>query len=316
MKALVAVAAPIDDPPSIMERLRKEFEVVRIGVGDERPRDLEADPGRIAALVTTSHVGVPEWTWGLSGLKVIGNFGVGYDGIDTKRAAGLGVWVTNTPGVLADAVADLALGLMLALVRRIPQAERYARDGRWETDGDFHLVTDFNGMQIGMLGMGGIGREIAARAAAFKTKVSYCSRNPKDVPWRYEPDLLGLAGWSDLLCCIVPGDDSTDGLVEARVLEALGPNGYLVNVGRGNVVSEPALVAALRGRGIAGAALDVYADEPRIPESLRSMENVVIQPHVGSATNEARGKMGDLVIDNLLAVLGGGRPLTPVNEVA
>ena len=314
MKSRVAVVTPLQDLPEIMARLEQEFDLVRIPITTQ-PVDTSLAKDPIQAVFTSSHEGVPEWLWDVPSLKIIGNYGVGYDGIDTERAARQGIWVTNTPGVLNDEVADLALGLMIAVVRQLPTADRYAREGRWATQGNFPLTDHLHGKRLGMLGMGAIGLEIAKRAEAFKLEIAYFCRNPKQVKWRYEADLIELAQWSDLLCCIVPGGKATYHLVDEAVLEALGPNGYLVNVGRGSVVAEQELVTALATGRIAGAALDVYEQEPQIHPGLLEHPKVVLQPHTGSGTAYTRKQMGFLVIDNILAVLAGEPPLTPVNQL-
>ena len=314
-KTVVALATHFfDNPPDILEDLHREFEVVRIGTEAAMPAGLPVAIEQLRALVTSSHEGVPEWIWGCPELKVIGNFGVGYDGIDTERAARQGIWVTNTPDVLRDAVAELAMGMLLSLLRKLNHAERFARDREWESQGEFQLTEDLCGKRLGMLGMGGIGSEIAARAAAFKMEIAYTSRNPKEVPWKHEPSLLDLASWSDILCCIVPASSDTNDLVNKEVLDALGPDGYLLNIGRGNVVDEETLIACLQERSIAGAALDVYKTEPAFDQRLSTLDNVLLLPHVGSATKGTRRKMAYLVLENVHAALAGKEPPTPVND--
>lgn len=305
-KAVFLATRIMDGLPDGMARLEGSFCVRREGDGHEG----------VEALVTTSHDGVPEWAWDSRELKVIANFGVGYDGIDVERAERQGVWVTCTPGVLSDAVAELALGMMVSLLRRMSQAEGYARLGRWPAEGSFPLASELCGKRLGMLGMGGVGREVALRAEAFRMEVAYHCRSPKDVPWKHFASLVDLAGWADVLCCAVPGSPETDGLVGPDVLDALGPEGRLVNVGRGNAIDEADLAERLADGRLAGAALDVYRNEPEIPEGLRTLDNALLLPHVGSGAVETRTRMANLVIDNIEAVLAGREPPNPVNRPA
>ena len=250
----------------------------------------------------------------LPALEIIANFGVGYDSIDLDAAARRGIVVTNTPDVLNDEVADLAVALLLATVRRLPQADRFARSGRW-LQGNFPLGPTLRDRTVGLVGMGRIGKRIAQRLSAFEVPIVYHSRTARaDVPYRHYPDLLAMAKDVDTLLAILPGGPTTRGLIDAAVLAALGPDGILINVARGSVVDEPALVEALRSGTILAAGLDVFADEPRVPQPLLELDNVVLLPHVGSATRHTRGLMGRLVVDNLLSWFEGRGPLTPVPE--
>ncbi len=250
----------------------------------------------------------------LPALEIIANFGVGYDSIDLDAAARRGIVVTNTPDVLNDEVADLAVALLLATVRRLPQADRFARSGRW-LQGNFPLGPTLRDRTVGLVGMGRIGKRIAQRLSAFEVPIVYHSRTARpDVPYRHYPDLLAMAKDVDTLLAILPGGPATKGLIDAAVLAALGPDGILINVARGSVVDEPALVEALRSGTILAAGLDVFADEPRVPQPLLELDNVVLLPHVGSATRHTRGLMGRLVVDNLLSWFEGRGPLTPVPE--
>ncbi len=250
----------------------------------------------------------------LPALEIIANFGVGYDSIDLDAAARRGIVVTNTPDVLNDEVADLAVALLLATVRRLPQADRFARSGRW-LQGNFPLGPTLRDRTVGLVGMGRIGKRIAQRLSAFEVPIVYHSRTARpDVPYRHYPDLLAMAKDVDTLLAILPGGPATRGLIDAAVLAALGPDGILINVARGSVVDEPALVEALRSETILAAGLDVFADEPRVPQALLELDNVVLLPHVGSATRHTRGLMGRLVVDNLLSWFEGRGPLTPVPE--
>jgi lactate dehydrogenase-like 2-hydroxyacid dehydrogenase len=250
----------------------------------------------------------------LPALEIVANFGVGYDTIDVGAAAARGVVVTNTPDVLDDEVADYTVALLLATVRRLPQAERWLRAGRW-LEAQFPLGPTLRDRTIGLVGMGRIGRRVARRLAAFDVPIVYHCRTPRpELPWRHCLDLLALAREVDTLVVLVPGGKATRHLVGAEVLRALGPRGVLVNVARGSVVDEGALVAALQDGTILAAGLDVYADEPRVPEALLALDNAVLMPHVGSATHHTRGRMGRLVVDNLVSWFEGRGPLTPVPE--
>ena len=241
----------------------------------------------------------------LPNLEIIAGFGVGYDSIDTAAARARDIRVTNTPDVLNDAVAELAIGLMIALARRIPQADRFVREGRW-TAGNYGLFSELTGKTVGILGLGRIGKEIAQRAQAMKMRVVYFGRRHQpSVPYVYYDDLEHMARDSDWLVLVAPGGKGTEGIVSRRVLEALGPEGRLVNVARGTLVDEPALVELLAGGGLGGAALDVFVDEPRVPEALLGLDNVVLSPHQGSATRQTRDAMGALLVANLDAHFAG-----------
>ena len=279
---------------------------------------LAQNGGAVSAVITTGHRGADAALMErLPRLKIAACYGVGYDGIDVAAATRLGVWVSNTPDVLNDDVADLALALMLAAVRRLPESERHIRNGRWESEG-FPLTERLTGRRLGMLGLGRIGGAIVRRALAFRMEVSYhaTARKP-DLPYGWAASPAGLARGCDILCVAAPATPQTRGLVDAEVLRELGKGrgaGWLVNIARGALVDEPALVAALRDGVIAGAALDVFADEPRVPAALRAMENVVLSPHQGSATFHTRRAMGDLAAENVELVLRGELPRTPVNH--
>lgn len=272
--------------------------------------------GNIGALITGGHQQADAALMDmLPRLSVISCYGVGYDGIDVAAATKRGIWVCNTPDVLNDDVADLAMALMLAVVRRVPEAERYVRGGKWRDDGAFGLTERLGGRRLGMLGMGRIGAAIVRRALAFDMTISYYATAKKDSPHKWADSAESLAKESDVLCAAMPANAGTIGIVNAAVLNALGGGGYFVNIGRGALVDEPALVAALQNKVIAGAALDVFADEPNVPEALMKMDNVVLSPHQGSATIHTRKAMSDLSADNAIKVLQGEKPITPVNEV-
>lgn len=250
----------------------------------------------------------------LPALEIVANFGVGYDSVDAEAAGRRGIVVTNTPGVLDDEVADLTVGLVLSTIRQLPQAERYLRAGKWPS-GAFPLTATLRDRTIGIVGMGRIGKAIAQRLEGFGRPIAYHSRRPVEgVPYRHYPDLLGLARDVDVLIVIVPGGPETNHMINAEVLAALGPTGSLINVARGSVVDEEALIKALQQGTIASAGLDVFANEPHVPEALIALDNVVLLPHVASATHLTRNAMGQLVVDNLTAWFSGRPPLTPVPE--
>jgi lactate dehydrogenase-like 2-hydroxyacid dehydrogenase len=247
-------------------------------------------------------------------LEMISSFGVGYDHVDAKWAGEHGIVVTNTPDVLTEEVADTALGLLLCTVRELPQAERYLRAGKWP-DGEYRLTASLRGRRAGIVGLGRIGKAIARRLEAFGLPVSYHGRNAQPgVAYRHYADLVAMARDVDILIVITPGGAGTRHLINDQVLEALGSNGILVNVSRGSVVDQDALIAALKDRKILAAGLDVYAHEPHVPPELMAMEHIVLLPHVGSASEHTRDAMNQLVVDNLLAWAAGKPPLTPVPE--
>jgi lactate dehydrogenase-like 2-hydroxyacid dehydrogenase len=248
-------------------------------------------------------------------LEIVSSFGVGYDHVDAKWAGEHGIVVTNTPDVLNEEVADTSIGLLLCTVREFPQADRYVREGKWEKAGYPLSRATLRDRTVGMVGMGRIGKAIARRLDAFGVPVVYHSRNPQaGVSYKYYPDLLAMARDVDTLMVIVPGGAATKNLINKEVLEALGPNGILINMARGSVVDEPALIAALKAKTILAAGLDVFVNEPHVPAELIGMDNVVLLPHLGSASDYTRRAMDQLVVDNLLAWFSGKPPLTPVPE--
>jgi len=248
-------------------------------------------------------------------LEQISSFGVGYDHIDAKWAGEHGIIVTNTPEVLNEEVADTALGLLLCTVREFPQGERYLRAGKWPAAQYPLTKATLRNRSVGIVGMGRIGKAIAKRLDAFGVPVVYHSRNPQaGVGYKYYPKLIDMARDVDTLMVIVPGGAATANMINAEVLKALGPNGILINMARGSVVDEPALIEALKNKTIYSAGLDVFAKEPQVPKELIDMDHVVLFPHLGSSTEVTRAAMDQLVVDNILAWAAGKPPLTPVSE--
>ena len=249
-------------------------------------------------------------------LEIIANFGVGYDAVDARHAGSRGIMVTNTPDVLSEEVADTAVGLLLNTVRELPKAEAWLRAGRWVKDGNYPLTkTTLRGRSIGIFGMGRIGLAIARRLEAFGLPISYHNRRPIDrLDYAYHPTLIDLARNVDTLVSVAPGGASTEKAVNRQVLEALGPEGVFVNIGRGSTVDEEALAEALGSGRIRAAGLDVFAREPHVPEALLEVDNAVLLPHVGSASVHTRQAMADLVVDNLVSWFADGKALTPVPE--
>jgi lactate dehydrogenase-like 2-hydroxyacid dehydrogenase len=274
-----------------------------------------ADKVRAIAVAYTSERIGPEFMQRFPKLEQISSFGVGYDHIDAKWAGAHGIVVTNTPDVLNEEVADTALGLLLCTVREFPQADRYLRAGKWLEKGYPLTKATLRDRTVGMVGMGRIGRAIARRLEAFGVPVVYHSRKPQDgVSYKYYPKLVDMARDVDTLMVIVPGGASTQNMINAEVLKALGPKGILINMARGSVVDEPALIQALKDRTIYSAGLDVFAKEPQVPKELVEMDHLVLFPHLGSASEATRAAMDRLVVDNILAWAAGKAPLTPVPE--
>lgn len=300
--------------PRVLERLEQHFEIIHL----DRPDPALVTP-EMAAKVrgATSFNGIPaDFMAALPKLELVANFGVGYDGVDVGHAAKNNIIVTNTPDVLNEEVADTTIGLLLNTIRLLPRAEAWLRDGRWEKDGAFMLSPlSLRGRTVGLYGLGRIGLEIAARVSAFNLPISYHTRTArKDVPYSYQPTLEALAEAVDTLICIVPKTPETHKTINADILKRLGPNGVLINVGRGWTVDEDALADALERKVIAAAGLDVFQDEPHVPERLKQVENACLLPHVASASVPTRNAMADLTAENLISWFTKGRPVTPVAE--
>ena len=301
-------------PPFLMQPLQAAY-AVHDRLHETDPAAFAAVAPRIRAIVASGESVVGAGLIAqLPALEIISVMGVGYDGIDVAAAKARGVVVTHTPGVLNDDVADLAMALMLAWARQVARADRFVRAGQWPA-GPLPFGHKVSGARLGIVGMGRIGKAIAQRAAAFGMRIAYTARSAKaDLPHRFLPTAAALAAQSDFLVVITPGGAGTRKLIDAQVLAALGPQGCLVNVARGSVVDETALIAALQAGAIAGAALDVFENEPNVPQALREMDNVVLTPHIGSATAQTRRAMVELAFDNLNAQLTGQALLTPVPE--
>ncbi|WP_418315469.1 2-hydroxyacid dehydrogenase [Piscinibacter sakaiensis] len=271
---------------------------------------------QIRAIAASGESRVPaELIEALPALEIIAVMGVGYDGVDVDAAKSRGVMVTHTPNVLNDDVADLAIGLMLCAARQLPAADRHVRSGAWAEKGPMALARKMSGARLGLLGMGRIGQAIAHRALAFGMSVAYTARSEKpQLPYAFFDRPAALAAASDFLVVITPGGAATRKLIDGEVLAALGADGILVNVARGSVVDEEALIDALERGVIAGAALDVFEHEPNVPQRLRELPHVVLAPHIGSATSATRQAMADLAGANLGAFFAGQTLLTPVPE--
>lgn len=301
--------------PVIEESVDKHFTVHRLADAKNRDASLTEASPRIRAIATGGQFPVTAAIMEkMPRLEIVSNFGVGYDSVDAKWAGEHGIVVTNTPDVLNDEVADTTVALLLNTLRELPEAEKYLRAGKWR-ERAYPLTNTLRDRTIGIVGMGRIGKVIAKRLGGFDRPIVYHSRKPAaDVSYRHYPDLVAMAKDVDVLIAIVPGGPATRNMINAEVLKALGPNGVLINVARGSVVDEPALIEALKNKTILAAGLDVFAEEPKVPQALIEMSNVVLLPHVASATHWTRRAMGQLVLDNLTAWAAGKNPVTPVVE--
>lgn len=294
--------------PYAMKELEARYTLHKLAEAADPDALLREVGGRIRGIASGGHVSA-EIIDACPNLEIISSFGVGTDHIDIEHAKTCGVPVCNTPDVLNDEVANTGILLLLATFRNFIAYDRYVREGRWAKEGSPPLSRGIAGLRVGIVGLGRIGRAIAEKLQVFHCSVAYYARSERpDVPYRYYPDLVELARDSDALVVIVPGGAGTQNLIDRPVIDALGPDGILVNIARGSVVDEPALVAALQEGRLGGAGLDVFAEEPKVPEALFAMENVVLQPHQGSATVETRRAMADRMLDNLAAHFEG-RPL-------
>ena len=313
-RADVLILAP---KQTIVDGLEKAFTLHKLWEAEDREAFLDSVAPRVRGIATVGgHAPVdPALMSRLPNLEIVSSFGVGYDHVDAKWAGEHGIVVTNTPDVLTEEVADTALGLLLCTVREFPQAERYVRAGKW-TKAYYPLTkASLRDRTVGIVGLGRIGKAIARRIEAMNVPVVYYGRHRQaDVANRYYGDLVEMARDVDVLLVVTPGGPGTKNLINARVLEALGPNGILINMSRGSVVDEPALIKALQEKKILSAGLDVYVTEPEVPPELLAMDHIVLFPHLGSASIHTRRAMDQLVVDNLLAWGAGKPPLTPVPE--
>jgi len=314
MKEDVLVTGPFYGPS--LDWLDREFTAHKLYEAKDRDAMLAAVGLRVRAIAGSGRADAA-LIQSLPKLEIIANFGVGYDNVDAISARARNVMVTNTPGVLNQAVADTTLSLILAIERRVVAADRYLRAGKWVTQGNYPLTRHLGDLKIGILGLGRIGKEIAKRAIAFGMQVQYHSRTRQsDVTFPYFTNVLELAKASNVLVCILPGGAGTRHIINEAVMKALGPTGTLVNVARGSVVDTEALIRCLKDGSLGAAAIDVYDKEPETPEALWPLENVVLTPHLGSGTHTTRKQMGDLVVKNLIEHFAKRPVLTPVPECA
>ncbi len=302
--------------PSVMSDLKAKFDVIHVQSADELAQMSYEALANVEGFAT--HGWAPaEVIDRMPKLKMVSSFGVGYDGVAADHAASRGVVVSHTPNVLNDDVANTTIMLLLATQRRLIEQNQYLRDGRWVKEGNAPLTRSIAGKKVGIVGLGRIGEAIAHKLSVFNCEVVYHSRNQKpDVRYPYYGDLVEMAADCDVLIAITPGGPATNKLISKAVIEALGPEGTLINVARGTVVDEAEMVAALQDGRLGSAGLDVFEKEPQVPEVLFDMNNVVLTPHVASATQETRQAMSDLVVENLISFFDTGAPVAPVPESA
>jgi lactate dehydrogenase-like 2-hydroxyacid dehydrogenase len=310
------VLMPIEGIGNIGGAVEKRMKLHRLWREQDPTAAIDRLGPKIRGIAATGHLATvdAELMRRLPKLEIVASFGVGYDHVDARWAAEHGIIVTHTPGVLDEEVADTAFGLLLSTVRELPRAERYLREGRW-LKANYPLTASLRGRTMGILGLGRIGKAIARRAVAFGLDVVYHGRKPQEgAPYLYYPTLVGMAGACDILMVVAPGGAQTRNIINRDILEALGPDGVLINVSRGSLVDEDALIEALKSKKILAAGLDVFSDEPNVPEGLLTLDNAVLLPHVGSASHRTRQAMADLVVANLYSWIDGKGPLTPVPE--
>lgn len=312
-KLLQLLALPM--LPDAQQRLEQHYHCIKLWEADDPNALMQQHAGDIEVLIASAfHPARAALIDQLPNLKAICSLGVGYDNIDIKHAHARNLQVSNTPDVLNDCVADLTWGLIIATMRDMGKAERFLRDGRWGNQlAALPLGRRVTGKRLGIVGLGRVGLAIAQRAHGFSMDLRYHNRRQRsDVAWAYESDLLALANWSDILVVATVGGPSTRHLINRQVLEALGPEGVLINVARGSVVDENALIEALSTGMIAGAGLDVFESEPHVPDALKALENAVLLPHIASATTETRQAMVNLLVENAESYARSGKVLTPV----
>jgi lactate dehydrogenase-like 2-hydroxyacid dehydrogenase len=300
--------------PHALERIRQEFDCIEIASGDPAliTPDMAAKVRGIAAMTVIS----ADFMRALPKLEIVANFGVGYDAVDAAHAGANGIMVTNTPDVLTEEVADTTIGLLLNTVRELSASEAYMRAGHWSANGNYRLTPlTMRGRTVGIYGMGRIGQAIAKRLEPFGVGIHYHNRRKSDgLSYHYHPTLVGLANAVDTLIIVVPGGEATRKAINSEVLAALGPQGVLINIGRGTTVDEDALIAAMHSGTIAAAGLDVFENEPNIRSEFFDLPNTVLLPHVGSASVHTRMAMGNLCVDNLVGWFSGKGVVTPVPE--
>nr|MCW1952270.1 2-hydroxyacid dehydrogenase [Octadecabacter sp.] len=308
------VLCPLTD--YMRDRVTAVFDTIELDLVDKASW-LDQNGGAVRCILTDGHIGVPaDILARLPNAEIISSNGVGYDGVDTAAATARGIPVCHTPNVLNNEVATTALMLYLSCWRNLENEMAHARSGQWAVEGNLPLARSADQRTIGILGLGRIGKAIVAKLAPFDPDILYFGRNPQDVPFTYFDDLTAMAQACDALICVAPGGAATHHLINREVIDAIGPDGYLINVGRGSTVDEVALIDALSEGRIGGAALDVFDAEPHIPDALQAMSNVILTPHIGSATQETRRAMADLAIDNLIAWKEGRPLISPVSESA
>ncbi len=315
MNKLTVMVIPNKLPPYLLHQASKYFNVIKLSDVINDSQWFKHQGEQVSAILTNGIVGASaELMNRLPSLKIIASNGVGYDAIDLAMAQHRKIIVTNTPGVLNDCVADHAMALLLDISRRLSESDRYLRGGKWLLQGKFPAGKKIGGKACAIAGLGNIGRAVARRAEAFGMQIHYFNRTARqDLPYTFHADLVSLAQAADYLVVTLPGGEATRHLINQQVLDALGPDGYVINVSRGSTVDESALVSALQNNRIAGAALDVFEHEPQVRDELIAAENVVLTPHIASATQETSKAMADLVIENLLAFSRGQAVLTPIN---
>ncbi|WP_186391717.1 MULTISPECIES: 2-hydroxyacid dehydrogenase [unclassified Pannonibacter] len=310
----ILIPSPLRD--MIIDGLEPHFTLHKLYEADDAEAFLKEREAIIRGIaVSFFHVDQP-FIDRFPNLEIVSNFGVGYDKVDARHCGTRGIIVTNTPDVLSEEVADTAIGLMIMTIRELSAAERWLRDGNWEKKGAYRLTPGtLRGRTLGIFGLGRIGKAIATRAEAFGMSVHYHGRTQQaGVDYTYHPSLVSLAEAVDTLMIVAPGGPETQHMVGERVLEVLGPDGVLINIGRGSVVNETALIEALKRGTIMAAGLDVFEHEPHVPQALQDLPNAVLLPHVGSASVATRDAMGQLVVDNLKSWFSTGKPVTPVAE--
>lgn len=298
---------------AVVQFVQDNAKMVQLAKADEITAFLQQEGETVQLVISSAYMGLKkEWIDLLPNLELVCNFGVGYDSTDVEALKARGIPFSNTPDVLNDGVADTTMALLLATIRQVCVADKFVRAGEWE-HGTFPLTPAVSGKKVGIVGLGSIGKVIAKRLSGFDCDIAYHNRRPRtDVAFRYEASLLELAKWSDILIIATVGGAETRHLINADVLSALGPQSYIINIARGSVIDEQALISALTNRTIAGAGLDVFEHEPFVPVELRQLDNVVLMPHVGSGTIETRQAMADLVVANMKRFYREGKLVTPV----